>query len=507
MKINDLPLLPLSYLTKEEVLAIEEMEFSSGTSAYELMLKAGKGVADYIINSELDKKSIIVISGSGNNGGDGAVAARFLSEKYFVEIVYVKEPKTEQSKQAMNDLGDKVNKYILNKSISFEDLIDKIKSATIIVDAILGIGVQSDVRNPYKEIIDQFSQIDNSAIISVDIPSGMDTNSGKWYVTPFTPYAIVTMQFSKRCMQTLQGINIHVVDIGINKNYGYFTSEHYVKHLWPKRDPNSHKGMNGRVMVIGGSDEFTGAPVLSGMAVLRAGVDTLRIAVPETIRNIVAGYAKDFIVVKVNGSRITSKPFKKYQEMAVKRHDVIVVGMGMSNHPDCNKFTREFFEYAHDKVKFVLDAEAVRAFKGNLNKLKNTNTIITPHRAELRMMLGEDIPDDFGERIDFLQKKAAELGITILLKGQYDIITNGQRTIINKSGHPGMTVGGTGDVLAGLTAACYSFIDDPVLAASVAAFIMGKSGEAAAELYGNSLLASDIITFIPKILLKYNVNK
>jgi NAD(P)H-hydrate epimerase len=175
--------------------------------------------------------------------------------------------------------------------------------------------------------------------------------------------------------------------------------------------------------------------------------------------------------------------------------------MGISNHPDVTKFVREIFPYIQDKVRVVIDADAIRAFRGHLDLLKGSGAIITPHRAELRMMLGETVPKLLPELIEFLQKKAKELGIIILLKGRIDIITNGTRTILNRTGHPGMTVGGTGDVLAGIVSAANCFIEDPFFATAIAAFIMGKAGELAATKFGNSLLASDVIKEIPNILL------
>ena len=133
--------------------------------------------------------------------------------------------------------------------------------------------------------------------------------------------------------------------------------------------------------------------------------------------------------------------------------------------------------------------------------MKDSGAIITPHRAELRMMLGKEIPENPQDLITFLQETASDLGIIILLKGQIDIITNGKRTILNSTGHPGMTVGGTGDVLAGIVGAVNCFIDDSFMATSIATYIMGKSGERAAAKYGNSLLASDVIEEISGVIL------
>jgi len=506
-----LPLVIPKELSREEIFAIEETEFDSGINVYDMMLKAGLAVAQQIKNNLGNNKSLLVLAGSGNNGGDGSIVAAELSTTYAVTIVYIADPKTKEAIKAkeMMQLSNVVQHRL--EDMSEQKIKDILDQNDIILDAIFGIGLSKSVRSPIKEFIDMMVQHEEK-IISLDIPSGLDCNTGEWHSQSFAPKQIITIQFSKKGFNAenediLQNSKISIVDIGIQPKSYYETSAMLLKSFWPNRHDESHKGQNGRIMVIGGSDEFTGAPVLTGMATMRTGIDTLRIAVPETIRDIVASYAEDFIVVKVAGPRITSKEFKKYKDMAVKRHDVIVIGMGLSNHPSCTKFVREFFEFASSQIKFVIDAEAIRAFKDDLKLLKGTNSIITPHKRELKMLMGEDLPQAMPDLIKYVQNIALELEITILLKGKVDIITNGKRTLLNYTGHPGMTVGGTGDVLAGVVATCFAFIDNPLIAAAIGSFIMGKAGELCAKKYGNSLIASDIIKELPEVFKLYNINQ
>lgn len=513
--LKDLPIPTPTYLTREEIIAIEHNEFDTGVNAFELMKNAGLSIANTLKVILKTKTDILILAGSGNNGGDGSVAAKHLVKFFDVTIIYIKIPKSSEAKAAYSDIiNTDVTILKITEDISLDEILERMETAEVIVDAIFGTGLKSRVRTPTNLILNKLSQLENPNVISIDIPSGMDCNTGEWYCDQFSPKTIISMQFSKKCFiaieedkETYPDLDIFIVDIGIKPtSYSYITGN-YIKQFWPVRDLDSHKGQNGRVMVIGGSDEFTGAPVLTGLATMRSGIDTLRIAVPESIRDIVASYAEDFIVVKVDGKRITSKSFKKYRDMAVNRHDVIVIGMGLSNHPDCTKFVREFFEFAKGKVNFVIDAEAVRAFRGNLEELKDSGAILTPHKSELRMMFNERIPDEMPELIEYVQQKALDLGVVILLKGMVDIITNGRRTLLNMTGHPGMTVGGSGDVLAGVAAASYNFIDDPFIAAAVSAYLMGRAGEMCAEEFGYSLMASDIIQAIPKVLLSYDVNR
>ncbi|MCY3413608.1 MAG: NAD(P)H-hydrate dehydratase [Candidatus Heimdallarchaeota archaeon] len=510
--LKDLPIPHPTYLSREEILAIEQNEFDTGVTPLDLMQNAGVAIANTCKVICKDDLEILILAGSGNNGGDASVAAKLLVEHFDITFIYLKRPKTKEAKVAHDELiQTNVVIHYLSETISLEQTLHKVQESKVIIDAVFGTGLKNHVRTPTDVILNLLGKLPDAKIISIDLPSGMDCNTGKWYCEKFIPQTIISMHFSKRCFKIIEkeeyGSNIVISDIGIKPTSFFYVSANYLKQYWPIRDPDSHKGQNGRVMVIGGSDDFTGAPVLSGMATMRSGIDTLRIAVPESIRDIVASYAEDFIAVKVDGTRITSKGFKRYRNMAVQRHDVIAMGMGLSNHPDCTKFAREFYQYAKEKVKFVIDAEAIRAFRGHLNLLHNSKAILTPHKRELRMMLDEDLPGEFIHLIEFAQNKAKELGVTLLIKGKIDIITNGYRTILNTTGHAGMTVGGSGDVLAGVVAASYAFIDDPFIAAAVAAFVMGKAGEMAAEKFGYGLMASDIVKELPGAFMRFDVNK
>lgn len=499
-QLENLSLLPVEYITREESLAIETNEFRNGIKAYDLMLNAGKAIADHISSPNLD--DIVVLAGSGNNGGDGIVAAGILAKEHKTTLILIKKPKTSEAKKALKNLkSTKLTIKELNQNINLIEIIELMKHSDLIIDALIGVGLQRDVRSPYSDIISEFSKNEFN-ICCVDIPSGLDCNTGNWLSDSYKPNSIVTMQYTKAGLKQFTDEEIiKVADIGISVESAYYVNSGHFTNFWPLRESDSYKGENGRIIVIGGSDGFTGAPVLSGMSALRAGVDTLRIAVPETIRDIVAGYAEDFIVLKVKGNKLTTKGFNRFRDLLVNRHDVVAIGMGLSNHPECIKFVIELFEYIKGRIRIVLDADAIRAFRGRLELLQDSGAIITPHRAELRMMLDEQIPENPKELIKFLEKTASRLGIVILLKGKIDIITNGKRTFLNSTGHPGMTVGGTGDVLAGLVGAANCFIEDSVIATAIAANVMGRAGEYAAKKYGNSLLASDVIHEIPKVIM------
>ena len=396
-----------------------------------------------------------------------------------------------------------------------------LESSKYILDGIFGINLNSEVRYPFDKYLNVLAEVNSYStsqankkrgseqtesgkndkiIISVDIASGLDCNTSKWHGPKFEPSVTYTMQYSKSCLENLK-LDFEIIDLDIDvraNNYSHFS--HFTK-FWIERKPNSHKGANGRVIVIGGSEEITGAPSLATNAILRTGVDTVRTVVPSEIAPIVASYSENFLIIKAPGTHFHPKHLKDIVNISLKFHDVALLGMGITNEEGVKEFTRAFVRKTNKHLRLVLDAEGIRAYQGKLSELKRVKAIITPHKAELEYLLQEDIPINPQKLIKFLEGTAKELNLIIVLKGNIDIITDGNRTILNKRGHPGMTVGGSGDVLAGIIAASLCFIKNRFFAVVVGVYIMGLAGELAGRKYGNALLATDIIEEIPSVLL------
>lgn len=547
-ELDDLQLPQIRGIFREEMEAIELNAYRKGESPRTLMERAGKAVAQYINEHFTGKVAghIVIFISAGNNGGDGLVIPRFLENPGKITLIQTRnKPMTSEEAKAMFELlhgwseenSEKIDRFVYTednetveeyytnwKAIDLADIESVLQEADLIIDSIFGFKITSAIRPPYDRILELFAglkpfneeslpqqrldSIDHQALLdqdhlflSVDIPSGLDSNTGQWHGSKFLPDLTLTFQYTFRGMER-HHLPSALVDIGLEQDENYMTNELlFVTHM-PKRDPYSHKGVNGRLMIIGGSDEYTGAPVLSSMAGLRMGIDTVRTAVPETIRDIVAGYSKDFLIVKTKGDYHSPKNTKFLVDLATRRHQTTVIGPGMSNKSDCLKFAREFISRAHQKNALVVDADAIRAFRGHTGLLHNTNAIITPHKAELRYLLNEELPSEPQELLEFVEMKARQLHVTIVLKGKTDIITNGYRTFLNHTGHAGMTVGGTGDVLAGVIGSMACFVRVPFFAAVLGTYVMGLAGEAAAEKYGYSLLASDIIEELPGVLMR-----
>ena len=515
-------------ISREEMRAIESRAYSSETTPSTLMERAGRGCAEYIRNN-LEKQRVAILISSSNNGGDGLVIARDLIENdWDVTVIQLssrpmRSPEAKKAETTLEKLNNGTLLQILPPTeleaeftsprsekwrlIDIKQYNEIISECSLIVESIFGINISTPIRSPYDLYLTALAKIapldseSEKTLVSIDIPSGMDSNSGEWYGPEFRPTLTLTLQYSKRGLEK-SGFAYHCVDIGIHSFDNFVTDDHLYAYFYRERDSESHKGDNGRLMIIGGSDEFTGAPVLSTRAALRMGVDTVRTVIPESIRDVVAGYSENFLITKVKGKYLTPKSLNQIYELALRRHETVVMGMGISNKQEVWKFVREFVKKIGTKIQLVLDADGLRAFRGHNELLYNTHAILTPHRAELRYLLGEDVPKDKQELITFLEERAKKLQCTIVLKGKVDIITNGYRTFLNYTGHPGMTVGGTGDVLAGVISSVTCFVKDPLFAAAIGTYIMGRAGERSAVKYGNSLLATDIINEIPAVIME-----
>ena len=261
-----------------------------------------------------------------------------------------------------------------------------------------------------------------------------------------------------------------------------------LREAYKKRDPWSHKGDFGKVLVVGGSKEYTGAVALVGLAALKSGTDLTYIAAPERAANISASFSPNLITVPLNGDYLTSKHFREIQEI---ESDAIVFGNGLGTRSA--SFCKLMWK---TKKPCVIDGDALKFLPEKLGK----NFVITPHAGEFEILSREKVPQKTEARKRLVKKYAIKLNCTILLKGHIDIISDGKRVFENRTGNPYMTKGGTGDVLAGICGALLARGLEPFKAGCLAAYISGSAGDLAAKKYGESLLATDVIEEIKNVI-------
>jgi len=275
--------------------------------------------------------------------------------------------------------------------------------------------------------------------------------------------------------------------------------EELLKEL-PARRVDSRKGQNGTVAVIGGSRVYHGAPALSGMAAYRTGIDLVYLFVPEPLTAPIRSISPSFIVYPTPDYKLTIGCANKILAWMPKI-DACVIGPGSGRQkPDGMK--KLVAELSSNKVKIVVDADALQPEV--VNGLSGREIVLTPHPGEFKRLFGVELESNIEQRKEAVKKAAKSLGVTIIVKGYLDIISDGERVVVDETGSPAMTVGGVGDVLSGIVAALLAKGLEPFKAAVAGAYINGKCGQMAAEKYGLRILPTDLIAEISNLLKKYD---
>jgi len=276
-----------------------------------------------------------------------------------------------------------------------------------------------------------------------------------------------------------------------------------LKDIYSKRNPWTHKGEHGYVLVVSGSKRYSGSPVFNSVSALRAGADLVCCAGPERAMNIAASFLPDIITHPLKGDflRIKDAPFIL---RIAEKFDSLIVGCGLGKSPETLKAIQEIIKKQSSVGKpLVIDADAITALAGKKEVLKGSSVVITPHIKEFEGLTGEKVRPETENRKEKVKKWAKKLKCTILLKGHIDVISDGERVALNETGSPYMTKGGFGDTLSGILGALLARKVDPFESARAASFINGKAGEMACERYGEGVLASDIFEFIPQVVRRF----
>ncbi len=269
----------------------------------------------------------------------------------------------------------------------------------------------------------------------------------------------------------------------------------FVTDAVPPRRKDAHKRMNGTVCVVGGSRLYHGAPFLCATGAMRVGVDLVFIAVPAPIANPVRSLSPDFIVVPLPDSKLTRGNVSKLLTW-VPEVDAFAVGPGLGPQKG-EAVAQALNQMKGDGRRLVVDADALRP--QILPSLRDAGAVVTPHAGEFERLFGEKLPDDVEGRVGVVSDHAKKAGVTVLLKGPTDVVSDGERVGLNETHSAAMTVGGTGDVLAGVAAGLLARNVPPFEAACAAAYINGAAGVEAAKRLGLHIAASDVANEIANV--------
>lgn len=281
------------------------------------------------------------------------------------------------------------------------------------------------------------------------------------------------------------------------KNVG----EGLLKEIYARRPRKSRKGDFGKLLVIGGSKKYTGAPALvsfSAITALRSGTDLVTVAAPKRAADVVAKFSPNLITEPFDCNYFSRKHVKKILKLS-KDYDAVSIGSGIGMKKSTQDFVKDVIRRLSKPC--VADADAIKSLKG-IRKI-GANVLLTPHAYEFYHISGEKPRYDVMGRAGMVAEFARSRETTVLLKGPTDIISDGRQTAINKTGNPYMTTGGTGDVLAGVCGGLLAQGIEPFKAACAAAYITGKAGDLAAKSKGAGLMATDVIDSIPNVIRRY----
>ncbi|WP_048160676.1 bifunctional ADP-dependent NAD(P)H-hydrate dehydratase/NAD(P)H-hydrate epimerase [Thermococcus sibiricus] len=464
-----------------------------GITPYQLMENAGAGVAKIIEERVGEGLKIAVFSGTGNNGGDGFVAARHLSFENNVTLFLVGDEAKIGSEEARHnwEILRKLDfvKIIVLKDSTYIKPLD-LSGFDVIVDALLGAGTRGEPREPIRSAIEKINKYAGRVkIVSVDLPSGYPSD-----VRVKCDFA-VTFQWDK---EEYGGFERVISKIGYPKELYRLVGPGDAKFALQKK--GEHKGQNGKLLIIGGSEEYFGAPYLAAKAASYI-VDLVYLAMPE------------YSARRINDPNIILRPFegKNFTKEDVEDVlsiadgvDAVVLGPGIGEKAETKDFVIEFVRWCEKPM--VIDADALKAIAEDLDVLKGKEFVLTPHPGEFKILFGKKPEGSLEEKAELVMKKAQDINGTILLKGRHDIISNGIAWKYNKTGNNGMTTGGTGDVLSGLVGALLALENKPLRAASVGAFLNGLAGDMVKEEMGENFTALDVaekVSYAVKWILEF----
>jgi ADP-dependent NAD(P)H-hydrate dehydratase / NAD(P)H-hydrate epimerase len=496
-------------INTDEMLAAEYNSEYLGVSHFQLMEAVGAKICDEILARFKTKTNlkIHVIAGPGKNGGDGFAVARHLASQGIKIKVTLAAKTSEVHDQAARQQLNAIVR--MTDSIQFESLPDSSQlrpvEADIILDAILGYGVKGELRQPLLGAVRIINR-SKGYKIGLDLPSGLDSDTGEPHGDAVK--ADLTISLHKIKQGLVKGAEYAgetiSLPIGIPPEAETYTGPGDVKILWKPRPATAHKGDYGRLLIIGGSENFTGAPAFSALAATKCGTDLVYVASPAKTSEIIASYSPDLITIKLPGDHLNLRALPELSKW-ITTADAIVLGPGIGLHEETVEAVRKLISETGEQNKpMVLDADALKIFGRSRRRLKNP-AVLTPHQGEFAQVLQRKISPDTQLRQEAVKQLATETGATVILKGNLDIIADTTRLKLNRTGNPYMTVGGTGDILTGIIGAFLAQKVEPFKAATAGAFLNGLAGDMLMREKGPTVTPLALVDHIPGAI-KYCVD-
>ncbi|HEY6874419.1 MAG TPA: NAD(P)H-hydrate dehydratase [Geobacteraceae bacterium] len=491
--------------------AIEEF----GVSGLTLMENAGRGCAEAIIGAygTGHGERAVIVAGKGNNGGDGYVIARLLRERGWHVATFVLARRDDivgDARTNLDHLSDSAVVFCPEQG-ELDRYTSVFRDATVVVDALLGTGLKSEVRDGYADAIHLINAV-GKPVVAVDIPSGIDAGTGRVLGCAVRADLTVTFVLPKLGHVLLPGAehagSLHVVDIGMPMEIiaaadgCEFLDAAAIRPLLRKRGRSAHKGDFGHVLIVAGSTGKTGAAAMAANSAVRCGAGLVTLAVPASLNAILEVKTTEAMTLPLpdRGEGYLSGHARAALAEALAGKDAVALGPGISRQPETAQYVRELVEEAD--LPLVVDADGLNALSEELSvvlRKKSTAVVFTPHPGEMARLAGSTTAQVEADRIGTAREFAGRYGVYLVLKGAQTVIAAPDgRIAINGSGNPGMASGGMGDVLTGVLVALLGQGYDPFSACELGVFLHGFAGDLVAAGKGEiGMSATDVQEHLP----------
>lgn len=483
-----------------------------GVDSFQLMRRAGESVghlANMLLKQDADSTSLVtVFVGTGNNGGDGYIAATALQSAGFSVSLVELMPDTERTGDALKAKELWAQHSAPSQTFSAESFV--LPERTCVIDAMLGTGLTREVTGQYATCIQQINNCDNYLVIAADIPSGIEANTGAPLGNAVVADHTVTFVATKPGLATGRGKGhcgkLHVDTLGIQTPFAELTApiaqrlhkNYSLPHL-PKRPTHAHKGMCGHIVIIGGNIGMSGAIRLAASAALRCGAGLVTLLTHEAHHGIVAAHMAEFMVYPV-----ANKVDAQLVEQQLSKATHIVIGPGLGKDQWAQQLLTQTLAFRQKhKIPTVFDADALNLLAELPEQPSlDPDCVFTPHPAEAARLLKTSTKQIEADRYDAVKRLTQLYNVTALLKGAGTLIHSPASQLIyaNTTGNAGMATAGMGDVLSGAVGALLAQEMSSIDATCFAVWMHGAAGDHAAKQGARGLVASDLLPFLRQLI-------
>ena len=499
----------MTILSASQIRAIEQTANDAGLPYRDMMEKAGRGCAEYILQSCGTFNSICVLIGKGKNGGDGFVLSRYIAnagKKVFAVKMFESEsdPLSESMKDALPDTVE-----LLYLSDNKEKIFSLIEKCDIITDAVFGIGFSGELPDAIKEVFCACKQ-SKALKIAIDIPSGLSFGSENLSDCFKADRTLSMLTYKKEHIykpySSICGECV-IIPIGIEINSAGFLNALTIKEAaksFPERKYNSHKGSFGHAMILAGSQKYPGAAVTATNGALGTGAGLVTLAVPDFCYNTLTSSLSEciFAPLESNEAGFLSDKNTDWLAKNCNSFSAIAAGCGLGNSASTEKCVSTLIK--NYKGTLIIDADGINSICGNINILKDAagTVCLTPHPGEMSRLTGLTVQTINAHREEIAASFAKQFGCFVVLKGANTVIATPNASVyINTTGNPGMSRGAAGDLLTGIAVSLAAQGNSPLQALQSAVYLHGLAGDIASSRYTEYAATVERITdCIPKAL-------